>query len=72
MGASSTVHGQGAIDMADNLPLLKTRKRRRKLAELVGSMMPNNVEPSSPIVTPKRKARAKKVTPIIVNPQLNP
>jgi hypothetical protein len=71
MGTSSIVHGTGGLDLTD-LPLLPTRKRRKRLRELVGSTTPNNVEPSSPIVTPKRNPRAKKATPIIVNPKLYP
>jgi hypothetical protein len=71
IGLSSTVQGTGGIALQD-LPLLPTRKRRKRLRELVGSTMPNNVEPPSPIVTPKKKARAKNVTSIIANPRLNP
>jgi len=70
MGLSSVVRGQGAISLQD-LPLLPTRRRRKRLRELVGSTMNDLGLPHNPIMTPgPRKKRPTKKTSVIFNPQL--
>src|SRR5580700_4140683 len=50
IGLSSVVQGQGGISLRE-LPLLPTRKRRKKLRELVGSINDPGV-PRNPIMSP--------------------
>jgi hypothetical protein len=71
VGLSSTVHGTGGLDLSD-LPLLPTRKRRKRLRELVGSEMNDLGVPKNPVMTPSpRMPRRRKRTPVVFNPTLN-
>jgi hypothetical protein len=68
---SSTVHGTGGIDLSD-LPLLPTRKRRKRLRELVGSTVDDLQPPKTPVVTPMKRTKARKVTAVDFRPTLKP
>jgi hypothetical protein len=71
VGLSSTVHGTGRLDLTD-LPLLPTRKRRKRLRELVGSTVDDLQPAKTPVVTSKKRTRAHKVTPVDFRPTLKP